>query len=73
MLCLQYNCLIMGPGFCSKLCLVQKCHLYLDVMAGTTAEEQATVLQRSTKYESYFNKTLEEGKTLFIDIKQKKK
>lgn len=61
---------MIGPGFCPKLCLVQKCRFYLDVLAGTTAEEQATVLQKSTKYESHFNNTLEEGKTLFIDIKQ---
>lgn len=60
-----------GARFCPKRCLVQKCRFHLDVMAGTTAEQQATVLQKSTKYESYFNKTLEEGKTLFIDSKQK--
>lgn len=56
--------------FFPKRCLDQKCCFYLDTMAGKTAEDQATVLQKSKKYGSYFNKTLEEGKTLFIDIKQ---
>lgn len=28
---------------------------YLDVMAGTTAKEQTTILQISTKYDPYFN------------------
>lgn len=59
----------MGPGFCPKRCFDQKRRFYLDLTAGTTAEEQATVLHNSTKYEPYFNKSLEKGKTFFIDIK----
>lgn len=37
-------------------------------MDGMTAEDQSDHTQNSTKYDQYFIKSTEKGKTLFIDI-----
>lgn len=37
-------------------------------MDGTAAEDHSDVTQNSTKYDQYSNKSIEKGKTLFIDI-----